>query len=259
MVAVQASWTKGMRMILHASVLCLLAPFQVHCQSSHQQFWNDLLVGITFGQYKVENEVSWQTLAARGADRWSSWNYTPSIERSMGPYWDLSFAMPLSYTYQDGSISTFEYRGQFGLCVYFTPFARVQTRLNIRHEQRFLRDVEPGSAPERSARTRFRGELVIPLDHDSYDADTLWYALADMEAFVVLDQDVSERYANRSRTRIGIGRKFSYNWRMEFIVAHQRARRTLSDALVTDDGIVNLRLKYYITPAARRAAAVPGN
>jgi hypothetical protein len=93
------------------------------------------------------------------------------------------------------------------------------------------------------------------LDVRSYDSDSMWYAILDGEAFVSEDPDLSERFANRTRVRIGLGRKFSYNWRSELIYTLQRSRDAIADDDLTLDNIIRFRVKYYFTPRARAKCA----
>jgi hypothetical protein len=158
--------------------------------------------------------------------------------------------LPYSYTIQRTGFDTEELRAQLGIKYNFTPFQRVQLRLNTRFEARRMYTAGD-EAVERSHRTRIRAEMAIPLDVASYDSDTMWYGLLDAEAFFVLDQDLNERFANRSRTRIGLGRKFSYNWRAELIYTLQYSRDAIDDEEGTADNIIRFRVKYYFTPRSR--------
>ncbi len=84
--------------------------------------------------------------------------------------------------------------------------------------------------------------------------DTLWFAFADHEVFVVLDEQLQERYANRSISRLGFGRKFSYNWRAEFVYALWHSRDNMEQERDDNDltHVLRFSLKYYITPPNRR-------
>ncbi len=54
-----------------------------------------------------------------------------------------------------------------------------------------------------------------------FAGDKLWYSLLDAEAFIVMDQDVEERFANRFRIRTGIGYRINYGLRLEFMYTLQ--------------------------------------
>lgn len=222
-------------------------------QQRDPQLWLDGIVGKSFASYYMaECEFSYQVLLTEQS-RWESLNASPSLEMSPTAHWSFLVGLPLSYTVQREGDNTFEWRGQVGAKYTFTPFKRVQTRLNLRYEDRNVRDQESGQLLQ-SQRTRVRAEVVVPLDSRNYSVDTMWYALADAEAFITMDQDVQERFANRARVRIGLGRKFSYNWRAEAIYTFQRSRNAIADTDPTTDHIFRLRLKYYFTPRSRSQA-----
>jgi Protein of unknown function (DUF2490) len=202
------------------------------------------------GCYMFETELSYQTLLTN-TNRWFSYNVTPSLEMSLTPHWDLVSAIPLSYTVQNDTANTSEVRGMLGARYYVTPFKRVQTRLLVRWEERFVRDEET-LVVDRSDRLRVRAEVAMPLDNMNWYADTMWYALADVETFFTATDDAPERFANRMRARIGAGRKFSYNLRLEFIYTLQRSRNAIADTDPTNESIFRLRLKYYFTPRSRK-------
>lgn len=223
-------------------------------QNSNNQLWMDGIVGRSFASYYMaECEFSYQTLLS-DQDRWESLNISPSLEASPTAHWSFMVGLPYSYTIQRTGLNTQELRAQLGLKYNFTPFKRAQLRLNARFEARRMY-TQGDVAAERSHRSRLRTELVVPLDVKSYDSDTMWYGLLDAEAFFIVDQDLNERFANRSRTRIGLGRKFSYNWRAELIYTMQRSRDAIDDEDMTSDNIIRLRVKYYFTPRSRSQAA----
>ena len=220
-------------------------------QETNNQLWVDGIIGRNIaGIYMFETEFSYQTLLS-DQDRWQSLNATPSLELSLGPHVDLVSGIPLSYTVQNDSTKTAEVRGMLGMRYYFTPFKRVQTRMLVRWEERFVRDEETYDVVQ-SDRLRVRAEVALPLDDINWHTDTMWYALADVEAFFTASEDAPERFANRLRARIGAGRKFSYNWRLEFIYTVQRSRNALEDLDPSTDHIFRFRLKCYLTPRVRK-------
>lgn len=234
-------------------VLALASLVGLRAQTSNTQLWMDGILGHGFGSYYMaECELSYQTLLS-DQDRWVSLNISPTLEASPTAHWSFMVGLPYSYTIQRTGLDTEELRAQLGIKYTFTPFQRVQFRLNSRFEARRLYTVGD-DAVQRSQRTRLRAELAIPLDVTNYSSDTMWYALLDAEAFFVLDQDLKERFANRSRTRIGLGRKFSYNWRAELIYTLQTSRDAIDDEERSTDNIIRVRVKYYFTPRSRSQA-----
>jgi hypothetical protein len=244
--------------IWSAAVLTLFGcRHPVSAQQANEQLWIDYLVDLPFARvYMYETEISYQTLLSREG-KWRSLNVTPSLERNINQHLDLLLGVPLSYTVQKADFNTVEARLMLGTRLYFTPRNRVQTRLTLRWERRFFRDLEVG-VWENSNRTRARGEIIFPINRPSYSTDDVWYALGDFEYFFILDQDVRERFANRSRTRIGLGYRKSYFWRFEVIYTFQQSRNKIEDAFTSFDNIFRLRIKHYLPmPATRKPGFDP--
>ncbi|MDL5048699.1 DUF2490 domain-containing protein, partial [Oscillatoria amoena NRMC-F 0135] len=111
-----------------------------------------------------------------------------------------------------------------------------------------------------STRSRFRAETVIPLNKPSmYAGNKLWYSIADVEAFVVMDEDVEERFANRLRFRAGLGYRLSYGLRLEFMYTLQRSKNTLDSDHYTSDNIFRFRIKHYLNKNKPSPVQGPGN
>ena len=240
--------------VLAGALLCAAAPLRA--QNPNEQLWVDIVVGKVWQEYNFNTEFSPRTLLSGNEPKWTSWNLSPTLERSLGPHWDAIVGVPLSYTTQNEKVSTFETDLQLGLRFYIAPYRRLQSSITLRHEQRFMADVDGKGDWRRAGRTRVRGELVLPLDAPLYSVDTLWYALTDFEVFIQMDPDLQERFAHRTRARIGIGRKFNYNWRVDLVYAFQHSRRAISDDALTTDSIFRLRLKYYFDRSATRPGKV---
>ena len=121
-----------------------------------------------------------------------------------------------------------------------------------RGEQYLLIKSPPASGKSRAL-------MFIALDKPLMSYDTLWYTWVDWEAFIVLDEQLDERYAHLSIGRVGLGRKFNYNWRAEFVYALWHARDEVDMARPDQDidHVFRLSVKYYITPPNRRVPA-PG-
>ena len=220
-----------------------------HAQGS-EQLWLDGTVGKTFaGMHRAETEFGYRTVLSDGG--WVGYRIVPRLETAPTAHWSFLIGLPLVFTEQQEGSNTFETRAQLGAKYNFTPFKRVQSRLNLRYEYRSVKQ-EDNDQRQNSDRLRIRAEVVVPLDTDNYRADTMWYAMGDAEVFIGAVADVDERFANRARFRIGAGRKFSYNWRAEILYTLQESRNSLEDTDLTVDNIIRLRFKYYITPRSRK-------
>jgi hypothetical protein len=92
-----------------------------------------------------------------------------------------------------------------------------------------------------------------------FAGDKLLYSILDGESFIVMDQNVKERFANRYRVRAGIGYRINYNLRFEFVYTLQESRNTIEGDFDTTDHIFRLRLKHYINRAKPSASQGTGN
>jgi hypothetical protein len=227
--------------------LCCLAQDAFAQQRINLQLWQDCVVDRPFGkrnQFLFETEFSYQTVLTSD-NKWRSFNATPDIEWSVFRRLDLIGALAIAYTQQNDTTNTFELRPIAGARWYFTPGWRIETRMLIRFEYRnnYVIDTKQW---ESEGRTRIRAEFLVPINKKRYSADHMAYALADGELFFPFKNEVSERYSNRFRARIGLGYRLNYNWRAEAIYTLQRSRNEIGDSFGTVDNILRLRLKIFL-------------
>lgn len=194
--------------------------------------------------YNLETAVTYST--SLRDEKWRSLEIQLTPEFSLSAHVDLMGAFLIGNTFQNEELSTLEVREMLGARFHFSPNARILTRLLLRFEQRNLQNQE-NDQWEHSNRTRIRIEGIMPLNyHSMYTGDRLWYAILDAEAFVVLDQDVNERFANRLRFRTGVGYRINYSWRIEFMYTLQKSKNMLEEDFTSTDQIYRLRLKQYL-------------
>ena len=222
----------------------ILVFFSWNTKGQSFQSWNDYDVIRFANAFSFDTELSYQTVLSRDG-KWRSLNATPTLEWSALNRVDLIFAVPLSYTFQTDTLNTFETKLSIGGRLHLTPNRRILTRLLTRYEQRFVRQQEQDQW-QNSDRLRIRGEMIVPINRKRYYEDKLLYALADYEVFLVKDNAIQERFANRARLRVGLGYRFSYSTRLEVIYTLQKSRNTLEDAAVTNDSILRIRFKHFL-------------
>ncbi len=213
--------------------------------TSDAQLWLDAELNYTYKQkYLFQDELSYQTLIA-GGNKWYSFNSTPAFEYNLNSHFDLISSVPLSYTMQDQKSSTFEIGTMLGTRIYFTPARRPQIRAVIRVEERWSHDLKLDEWNVAN-RVRIRGEFVYPINKKSYFEDKMWYLISDAEVFLSTTSDIDERFANRTRFRVGVGYRLSYKMRFEGFYVLQFSRNTLNDKFNSLDNIIRLRFKYYL-------------
>lgn len=224
---------------------------------SSTQLWNEYMLNIPFANsYNFETAVTYSTVLEQ--PKWRSFDVQLTPEVSLSQHVDLMISAFAGSTFQSEALSTFEVREMVGARFHFTPNKRIQSRLLLRFEQRNLQDQETNEW-DHSTRTRIRAEGQIPLNQKSMFENKLWYALVDAEVFLVLDKDVNERFANRFRFRSGIGYRFSYGTRLEFMYTLQQSKNTIDDDYSTVDNIFRIRLKHFINKAKPSTAQGTGN
>lgn len=234
----------------------MLMPIHVVLGQASEQVWAEYMLNYPFANlWNIELASTYSTVLEQ--PKWRSLDFQITPEYSITPHVDLMGAFYFGETFQNQSISTTEVREMLGTRIHFTPNKRILTRLLIRFEQRNQLNQET-DVWSQSTRSRFRAESVIPLNKPTmYAGDKLWYAIADVEGFVVMDHDVDERFANRLRFRAGFGYRLNYSFRLEFLYTLQRSKNTLDGDFYTSDNIFRLRLKQYLRKS--KPSPVTGN
>lgn len=237
---------KAFKLVLTFFACCFCS--MLHAQKvPNAQVWTDFLFDYPFRKTNLfETEFSYQTLIQSSSTipKWYSFNLTPAYEKTENKYLDILTALAFSYTIQNDTTNSFEIRPMVGVRIYFTPDSRLQTRLTLRYEHRFFKDIGQ-SGWQSATRLRIRPELVFPLNRSSYFVDKMLYLLTDVEFYISLDEQVKEAFSNRIRNRVGIGYRFTYNFRAEFIYILQRSRNEIDKDYNTRDNIFRIRFKMF--------------
>lgn len=224
-------------------------------QSVNSQLWAEYMLNYPFANsWNVELAGTYSTLLE--SPRWQALDIQVTPEYALSPHVDLQGALLYNRTNQYQSLSSTEVRLMLGTRIHLTPFSRVLTRLLLRIEQRNLYYTETDTH-EQSYRGRIRLETVTPLNRKTmFDGDKLWYLVADVEAFLPIEQ-VEERFANRFRIRLGPGFRLNYTWRFEFLYTLQASRNTIAGDFETTDNLFRFRVKHFLHKS--KPAQVQGN
>lgn len=207
------------------------------------QIWLEYMLNYPFANsFNLENAIVYSTNLS--ADKWRSLGYTATVQYSLNQHFELQSAIGFSYTNQTQTYNTIELRPMLGTKIYFTPNKRIQTRLLVRYEMRNLEDLETQDWGT-TWRPRLRAETLTPINRNSIHKDKVWYAILDFE-YLYTSSDVQERFANRSRLRMGIGYRLNYNSRFEFVYMIQNSRNQIEDNFYKVDNIFRFRLKHYL-------------
>ena len=151
-----------------------------------------------------------------GGDPWTKMVIKPSVEWYPIPFLDVMTALSYVDTKQMAGLNTVEWRPDIGFRMNFLQ-QRTTFRTNTRLEYRHIRYQETGTNLN-ALRFRTRVELIVPVNNSSHRDPKTLYALTDFEIFSDLGGDeVSERFANTSRFRLGVGWRFDLQWRAELL------------------------------------------
>ena len=237
-------------------VLFIASPAWVYSQSVDEQVWLEYMGNYPFANsFNFEGAFTYNTVLT--SPKWTDYGFSATTELSISQVVEPMAAVALCYTNQTDSYNTFEVRPVIGSRFYLTPASRIQVRLLARFEQRNFKNLTTGEWTQ-AYRPRIRGELLIPINQDSYYKDNLWYGIVDAEA-IFTTNDVKERFTNRFRIRTGIGYRLNYSLRFEFIYMLQESREAITDQFTSTDNIFRFRLKHYLRKSKPSQASGTGN
>jgi hypothetical protein len=233
-------------------------PAFLKAQSTNEQIWFEYMLNYPFANsWNIELAGTYSTVL--NSPRWRAFDLQVTPEYAITQHVDVMGALLVSRTFQEEALSTFEVREMLGARFHFTPNRRILTRLLVRFENRNIQNKETDEWGS-SNRLRFRAESLIPLNKPTmFSGDKLWYSILDAEAFVVMDKDAEERFANRLRIRTGVGYRINYGLRLEFVYTLQRSRNALEDDFQTTDNIFRFRIKQYLNKAKPSTVTGTGN
>jgi len=228
---------------LCAIILC--CGFAETLAQRSEQLWLDFQLSYPFAnRYLLENTTSYQTLLKKDG-KWRSFSISPTFEYTLFTWLDLLSEIPIGYTQQSEGTNTFEFTPIVGGRFTLTQNKRVTTRLTWRYQVRAFREIEDHDW-DVSNRTRLKGEILIALNKPNLFTDKVWHAFLDYEEFIVLDQQLDERFANRRRARIGLGYRLNYQHRFDLSYARQSTRNELEGEFISADNIIQFKYKLYI-------------
>lgn len=233
----------GLRTIVGS--LFLFMSFSLSGQDT--QLWLDWQISYPFGaRYLVENTFTYQTLLS-GGEKWSTLSISPTFEYTAWPAVDLTSELPIGYTRQTDSKSSFEVSPLVGARIHVTQNRRVNFRILPRFQSRNFQSLETGEW-ELKGRFRLKAEVWVALNKPNLFNDNLWYAFADYEEFIVVDEQVNERYANLRRSKVGAGYRLNYKHRFEAMFTWQYSRDEINDTFSQIDNVFQLRYKMFLNP-----------
>jgi len=228
-------------------MLLTLSCFNLAAQRN-QQLWIDYQIDYPFkNKFLFENTVSYQTLLSN-KDKWRSLSLSTALEYVLFSWMDLTAELPFGYTFQKEDNNTFEFSPIVGTRFHITQNRRINSRALVRYQQRYFRQIEDEDW-DISNRVRLKGEVLISINGPNLFTDKLWYALVDYEEFLVLDEQLNERYANLRRLRLGLGYRLNYKNRFLLTYAWQTSRNEIEGEFVSSDNLIWLKYQMFLNPS----------
>jgi len=219
------------------------------------QIWTNAVLDYPHGKQALfELGIEPKTQVSEG--EWRSVEVTPLAEYYPLPWLDLEGEMHFARTHQSEGTDSWEVTPRLGFRTNIFSnlrehegragrlFNRIRIATLIRFEYRNLHysDDTPSS---HKWRFRARLETKAGITHADVSKDGTLYATADFEVYVPLTGDVSERFANKLRTRAGLGYRFDYRWRGEILYVRDSNRKTKDDPFATSTNALDMRVKVF--------------
>lgn len=215
-----------------------------------EQLWLDFQVSYPFAnRYLLENTTSYQTILNE-ASKWRAFSLDPVFEYVLFTRLDLLSEIPMAYTVQKEGVSSMEIDPMVGVRFHISQNNKVDARFLLRYQLRAFRQIEAEDW-DVSNRTRLRGEVYWSINGPNMFTDKLWYLFTDYEEFIVLDQQLDERFANRRRARIGLGYRLSYKHRFDLSYTRQSSRNEIDRDFISNDNVIQLKYKMFLNPATQ--------
>lgn len=227
---------------------CFLCGSPVVIAQTGKQLWVEWQISYPFAnRYLVENTFTYQTLLS-GGEKWNSLSLSPTFEMVLTPKFELTSEVPIGWTRQTNNMSTFEVSPLAGVRYHITQGKRIDTRLHARVQSRNVHQIE-SDVWEHKGRFRLKGEAWISITGPNLFTDKLLYGFVDYEEFVVVDEQVKERFANLRRARVGLGYRLNYTHRFDLIYTWQYSRDEIGDVFGQSDSVIQIKYKMFLNPS----------
>lgn len=206
---------------------------------------------------ELDAEAKWQVSEG---DEWRNFDLTPLVEYYPVGWLDLQAETTVGNTLQRDGLDTFELTPRIGARLHLfaklaphrpgipgfkhdrVPLTRLGFSTLARLEWRnfWYSDATPDQHTWR-ARLRFEGKLAV--NRRKLSEDRLLYAIADVEYYWPLGDDIPETYVNKLRARTGLGYRFSAARKLELLYIRDWNRSSPQADAAQDSRSLDLRLR----------------
>jgi hypothetical protein len=234
------------------SILMLLFWFLgTAAKSQTSQYWLDYNLQVHVAkQWTINTQMGYRTVEESKENKWRKIVIAPIAQRTINKHWEVQGGITTAFTLQRPNFNTIEIRPEIGARYHFNPHHQFLVRAFTRIEQRNQYHQEKAKWGH-SFRSRFRIELQFPINGKNFSKNNLWYGMADVEAFWVMDKQLDERFANQHRYRVGAGYKLSKDWRFELLYSKLYTRNIISADFVESSDVFRIRIRHFIDKVAK--------
>ncbi len=220
------------------------------------ELWGNVTLDFPKGdRWLFEADFEPKTLIS-GGEKWWNLDFTPDVEFYPTRWLDLVGETNFGYTRQTDQFRTVEVTPRIGVRLNLlnnlrenadlkvAPLGRIRVATLIRLEYRnFWYSDDENSQHE--WRLRIRLESKIGINHADFSQDNSLYGIADVEGFVPLSGEVSERFASKARARLGLGYRIRYATRFDVLYIRNWHRDTNQGPREPTSNALDLRLKLF--------------
>lgn len=230
------------------SVVILMIGYSAVFAQQKEQLWLDYQVDYPFAnRFLLEVAANYQTLLS-SEDKWRSIGVTTTFESLIFTFLDVTADVPISYTLQKEGSQSYEIGPLVGARLYITQNKRIDTRVLLRYQQRYFKQVEDNDW-DISNRARLKAEAYVCVNGPNLFTNNLWYVALDYEEFIVMDEQLKERYANRRRAKIGLNYRLNYKHRFDVSYTLQTSRDEIEGDFIRNDNVIQFRYRLFLNQA----------
>jgi len=213
---------------------------------STEQIWLEYKPIYSFANgYKLAMRASYRTNLEEPL--WRVWEFRLMPEKKLSKHFDVLASLQFLETVQFKELTTSEIRLAAGGRYHFLPGRRVASGVLARVE---FRNVYQKAAEEWNftVRPRVQFFMSFPINEKTMSPGKVIYFTSFIEFFLQNEEDVQERYANRSWIRLGLGYKLNKRLKFELLYTRQDSKNTITDNFedLTKENIFLFTLKHHL-------------
>ena len=209
----------------------------------YEQFWITAELRYSLNvAFEMKTKLEYRGVYDSG-ERWRGGNLTQEFIYFLFPTVDMIGAFRVFHTSQNDTIVRTEIRPTIGAKVDVLRKGRfvIDNHLRFEWRQFFFNYSELNDS---SARLRNKFRVTFAVNRERPYLNKTFYLIAAFEFFMVRDEELKERFANRHRFEAGVGYRFDDNWRLVMTYYRQYSRNQIQDSFNTKENILQIKGIY---------------